>query len=63
MSPASDRPSPRPGDRLFVPGHGGGPCTSRLVTYPPPIEILDGGGIYVLNDDGTQDDWHFWVPT
>ena len=57
------RPTPKPGDRVFVRCEGG-PCTSRLVSVPLPLEIGDRGGIYVLNDDGGQDDWvYLWVPT
>ena len=53
---------PKPGDRLFI-GCDGGPCISRLVDYPPPLEIEDTGGLYVLNGDGTPDKWvYLWVP-
>lgn len=64
--PVSRRSGTRPplqaGDRLFI-RCDGGPCISRLVRYPPPLEIEDTGGLYVLNDDGPQDDWvYFWLP-
>lgn len=41
---------PEPGDRLLIPCQGG-PSISRLVTWPPPLEIdLDDGSMYVLED-------------
>jgi len=50
------------GDRIFV-RCDGGPCTSRLVTFPPPLEIDERGGTYVLDDDGAQHDWvYLFVP-
>ncbi len=62
LRPAT-RPLPQPGDRVFVRCEGG-PCISRLVDYPLPLEIADWGGLYVLDDDGTQDEWnYFWVPS
>lgn len=37
-------------------GCEGGPCTSRLVRYPPPIEIAEGPlGVYVLDERGTPE--------
>ena len=60
---AESGPPLRTGDRLFI-RCDGGPCISRLVTYPPPLEIADSGGLYVLNDDGPQHDWvYFWLAT
>jgi hypothetical protein len=51
-----------PGDRLFIPCRGG-PSVSRLETYPPPLEITERGGLYVLIDDGRREDWHYlFVP-
>lgn len=32
-----------PGDRLFVPCQGG-PCRSRVETFPPRLEIDEPGG-------------------
>ena len=56
-------PTPREGDRLFVRCEGGGPSTSRLVDYPPPLEITESGGMYVLNDDGPHQEWvYVWIP-
>ena len=51
-----------PGDRLFIPCEGG-PSWSRLVTYPPPLEISERDGLYVLVDDGPRDQWSYqFVP-
>lgn len=56
-------PLPQPGDRLFVRCEGG-PSSSRLVVHPVPLEIEERGGIYVLDDDGTQGEWvYLWVPS
>lgn len=44
-------------------GCAGGPSNSRLVRWPPPLEIPDRGGLYVLQDDGAVVDWcYVWVP-
>lgn len=52
---------PEPGDRVFVRCEGG-PCTSRLVDWPVPLEIEDRGGLYVLDDHGGLDEWaYLWV--
>lgn len=55
-------PQPRPplenGDRLFI-RCAGGPTSTRLVTFPPPVEIEERGGMYVLNDDHANHD--HWV--
>jgi hypothetical protein len=46
----------RDGERLLVPCEGG-PCTSRLVRYPPPLEFEEGHlGVYVLDERGPADD-------
>jgi hypothetical protein len=37
----------------------GGPSTVRLVPYPPPVEIEERGGIYVLVDDGPAELWRY----
>jgi hypothetical protein len=37
----------------------GGPSISRLVTYPPPPEIYERGGTYVLVDDGPPEHWRY----
>ena len=52
----------RPGDRLLVRCEGG-PCTSRLETYPPRLDITEPGGTYVLDDDGAREAWRYlFVP-
>jgi hypothetical protein len=68
--PASPRHSPgwydqsaepvvlAPGDRLFVACEGG-PCTSRLETFPPRLEIAERGGTYVLDDTGPRWLWRY----
>jgi hypothetical protein len=41
----------------------GGPCTSRLERYPPPLEIEEREGMYVLADDGSPEQWQYvFVP-
>jgi hypothetical protein len=41
----------------------GGPSTSRLVRYPPPLEIDERDGLYVLVDDGPPEQWRYdFVP-
>lgn len=51
-----------PGDRLFIPCEGG-PCTSRLETFPPRLEIAEHGGLYVLDDSGPRAGWRYaYVP-
>jgi hypothetical protein len=42
---------------------GGGPSLSRLVTFPPPLEIDERDGVYVLVDDGPPPTWSYtFVP-
>ena len=53
----------RNGDQLFIRCHGG-PCLSRLETFPPRVEVQEKGGVYVLVDDGPIEDWaHEFVGT
>ena len=55
---------PYDGERLLL-GCDGGPSQSRLVHWPPPLEIPDTGGLYVLVDDApdpTQWTYH-WIPS
>ena len=41
----------------------GGPSMSRLVRYPPPLEIVEETGLYVLVDDGPPQTWWYeFVP-
>jgi hypothetical protein len=45
----------RDGDQMLVACEGG-PNSSRLVHYPPPLEIDIGHlGVYVLHDRGTPE--------
>lgn len=32
---------------------------SRLVTFPPPVEVEVAGGVYVLVDDGPPERWRY----
>ena len=58
----SDDFTPRDGDRMLIKCQGGGPSRSRLVYYPPPLEVPERGGMYVLVDDGPAEDWRYdWV--
>jgi hypothetical protein len=59
---ASEDAALRTGDRFFVLCEGG-PCTSRLETYPPRVEIEERDGIYVLVDDGPRAQWcYLFIP-
>jgi len=49
---------PAEGERIFVPCKGG-PSTSRLVEHPPPVEIEERSGLYVLDDTGPREEWHY----
>lgn len=50
------------GERMLV-RCVGGPSTSRLVQYPPPTEIEERGGTYLLVDDGPRELWYYdFVP-
>jgi hypothetical protein len=58
----SDPEPLRPGDRLFVQCEGG-PCRSRLEYFPPPLEIDERGGTYVLMNEGEPHEWlYLFVP-
>lgn len=46
------------GERMLVPV-AGGTAISRLVTYPPPLEIEADRGCYVLVDDDPIERWHY----
>ena len=42
----------------------GGPCLSRLETFPPRMEIEEKTGLYILVDDEPCDWWIYqFVPT
>lgn len=54
---------PEPGERMLI-GCDGGPSNSRLVQWPPPLEIAERGGMYVLQDVGPVEEWHYlWIPS
>ena len=41
----------------------GGPSTSRLERFPPPMEIDEPDGTYVLDDAGPTEYWRYvFVP-
>ncbi len=41
----------------------GGPSQSRLVRYPPPLEVEEDTGVYVLVDEGPPETWRYeFVP-
>ena len=46
------------GDRMLICCNGG-PSLSRLVLYPPPLEIEACDGVYVLVDDGPPELWRY----
>jgi hypothetical protein len=48
----------KPGDRLLIPCDGG-PSISRLEIFPPPLEIEERGGMYVLEDEGAPAQWRY----
>jgi hypothetical protein len=57
-----DNTSFEPGERLFI-RCVGGPSRSRLERFPPPLEVVERDGMYVLVDDGAPEDWYYlFVP-
>jgi hypothetical protein len=46
------------GERFFI-RCDGGPSVSRLATYPPPLEVQEADGMYVLIDDGPVEEWSY----
>lgn len=46
------------GDRMLI-WCNGGPSVGRAVVYPPPLELEVAGGVYVLVDDGSPEQWHY----
>jgi hypothetical protein len=52
----------KPGDRMFI-ACDGGPSISRLEIFPPPLEVEERNGIYVLEDEGPPEQWRYlFVP-
>jgi hypothetical protein len=47
-----------PGERMLIPCVGGHDY-SRLVRYPPPLELEEDGGMYVLVNDGPFHEWRY----
>jgi hypothetical protein len=43
------------GERMLIPCEGG-PCRSRLVRYPPPLEVDEPSGVYVLAEGRSLDE-------
>lgn len=51
-----------PGERMLL-WCDRGPSASRLVRFPPPVEITERVGTYVLVDDGPPERWwYLFVP-
>ena len=48
----------QPGDRMLIRCEGG-PSISRLERYPPPLEVEERDGMYVLVDDGPPEQWWY----
>jgi hypothetical protein len=48
----------RRGDRMFIRCEGG-PCISRLETFPSLMEVRENGGLYVLVDEGPPHAWKY----
>lgn len=48
----------QPGERMLLRCEGG-PSAARLVTFPPPLEIEEEWGLYLLQDDGPPEDWSY----
>jgi hypothetical protein len=52
----------QPGDQMFLQCKSG-PCTSRLERFPPPLEIEEREGTYILEDDGPIEECRYlFVP-
>ena len=47
-----------PGERMLIPCVGGRDY-SRLVRFPPPLELDEEDGVYVLVDDGPPHEWKY----
>ena len=53
---------PEEGERMLI-RCVGGPSRSRLAHWPPPLEVIERQGMYVLVDDGPPEQWWYeFVP-
>jgi hypothetical protein len=60
--PLLDAGQARMGDQMLI-RCVGGPSIVHLAIFPPPLEIEEAGGIYVLDDDGPVYNWRYeFVP-
>ncbi len=60
--PLLDAGAVRVGDQMLI-RCVDGPSISRLETFPPPLEVEEPGGVYVLDDDGPVYAWRYlFVP-
>jgi hypothetical protein len=46
------------GERILIQCDGG-PAIARAVRYPPPLELIVDGGVYVLVDLGPPEQWSY----
>ena len=49
--PLLDSGAVRMGEQMLI-RCAGGPSISRFERFPPPLEVAERGGLYVLDDDG-----------
>jgi hypothetical protein len=50
------------GERMLIPCDGG-PSQYRLAHWPPPLEVIERDGMYILIDDGPPEQWRYeFVP-
>ena len=60
--PLIDAGQVRVGDQMLIRCEGG-PSISRLEAFPPPLEVDERGGVYVLDDDGPIYAWRYLFVT
>ena len=46
------------GEQMMIPCRGG-PTGWRTATFPPPLEVEAGDGLFVLVDDGPPEHWMY----
>ena len=56
--PLIDSGQVRMGDQMLI-RCVGGPSISRMEAFPPPLEVVERGGLYVLDDDGPVYAWTY----